>query len=84
MGAAGGASAGNLPAEMDPNVMRLLDDVFPGGGGHDLPPLSVDELPPVGSDLDVQLKHLHLLVDQETARVTEVIKLWVNGQHDRS
>lgn len=80
----GAAKSGNLPAEMDPDVMRLLEDVFPSGGGHDLPPLSVDELPPVGSDLDVQLKHLHLLVDQETARVTEVIKLWVNGQHDRS
>ncbi|WP_409421734.1 flagellar basal-body MS-ring/collar protein FliF [Pseudaeromonas sp. ZJS20] len=47
-------------------------------------PLSVDELPPVGSDLDVQLAHLHLMVEQETARVTEVLKLWVNGQHERN
>ncbi|WP_115719455.1 flagellar basal-body MS-ring/collar protein FliF [Gallaecimonas mangrovi] len=36
-------------------------------------------LPPPGSELDVQLKHLQLLVDKETTRVTEVVKQWVNG-----
>lgn len=71
---------GALPPEMDPNVMALLNDVFPGGS--ELPPISLDELPEVGSDLDVQLKHLHMLVDQETTRVTEVIKMWVNGNNE--
>lgn len=33
-------------------------------------------LPEPGSDLEVQLKHLQLLADKETARVAEVIKLW--------
>ena len=34
-------------------------------------------LPPPGSELEVQLKHLRLLVDKETTRVAEVIKAWV-------
>lgn len=36
-------------------------------------------LPEPGSDLEVQLKHLQLLADKETARVAEVIKLWIGG-----
>lgn len=81
MAMAGGA-INQMPAELDPNVLSILEDVYPGGAG-DMPPLSLDELPPVGSDLDEQLKHLHVLVDQETARVTEVIKLWVNGKREK-
>ncbi len=38
-----------------------------------------DMLPEPGSDLDVQLKHLQMLTDKETARVAEVIKMWVSG-----
>ncbi|MED5526525.1 MAG: flagellar basal-body MS-ring/collar protein FliF [Pseudomonadota bacterium] len=40
-------------------------------------------LPPPGSEWDVQLKHLQLLVDKETVRVAEVVKQWVsnNEQH---
>jgi flagellar M-ring protein FliF len=34
-----------------------------------------DMLPEPGSDLDVQLKHLQMLTDKETARVAEVIKI---------
>lgn len=34
-------------------------------------------LPPPGSELEVQLQHLRLLADQETTRVTEVIKAWI-------
>lgn len=36
-------------------------------------------LPPPGSELEVQVKHLQLLVDKETVRVAEVIKQWMNG-----
>ncbi|WKE66521.1 flagellar basal-body MS-ring/collar protein FliF [Gallaecimonas kandeliae] len=41
-------------------------------------------LPPPGSELEVQLKHLQLLVDKETARVAEVVKQWVSNdeRHD--
>lgn len=73
---------GKSQNNMTPNMMAVLEDMLPGE--MDLPPLGLEELPPVGSDYDVQLKHLQLLVDQETTRVTEVIKLWVNGNNDRS
>ena len=39
----------------------------------------LDSLPEPGSDFGVQLKHLQLLADKETARVAEVIKQWVSG-----
>jgi flagellar M-ring protein FliF len=77
----GGESSGGKSG-MTPSMMAVLEDMLPGE--MDLPPLGLEELPPVGSDYDVQLKHLQLLVDQETTRVTEVIKLWVNGNNDRS
>lgn len=38
-------------------------------------------LPPPGSELEVQLEHLRLLADQETNRVAEVIKSWVQEQN---
>lgn len=41
------------------------------------PEEQVLSLPPPGSELEVQLKHLRLLVDKETTRVAEVIKAWV-------
>lgn len=50
------------------------------------PPVSsvdLDALPDPSSELDVQLKHLQLLVDKDTARVAEVIKLWVSGNEQR-
>lgn len=37
------------------------------------------DLPPPGSELELQLKHLRLLADKETARVTEVIKQWTHN-----
>lgn len=40
-------------------------------------------LPPPGSELEVQLKHLQLLVDKETARVAEVVKQWVSSDEQR-
>jgi flagellar M-ring protein FliF len=38
-------------------------------------------LPEPGSELEVQLKHLQLLVEKDTDRVAEVIKAWVSS-HD--
>ncbi|MDX9873922.1 MAG: flagellar basal-body MS-ring/collar protein FliF [Spongiibacteraceae bacterium] len=40
---------------------------------------TLTELPPPGSELEVQLKHLRLLADKETARVTEVIRQWAQN-----
>ena len=48
---------------------------LPGAEG----PPATAHLPPPGSEFDVQLKHLRLLVDTETARVTEVIKQWMHS-----
>jgi flagellar M-ring protein FliF len=39
----------------------------------------LNELPPPGSEFEVQLSHLRLLADKETARVAEVIKVWMDG-----
>ena len=47
-----------------------------GASGNDF---DLASLPEPGSDLEVQLKHLQLLADKETARVAEVIKLWIGG-----
>lgn len=47
-----------------------------GVSGNDF---ELASLPEPGSDLEVQLKHLQLLADKETARVAEVIKLWIGG-----
>ena len=56
---------------------------LPLAGGAGLPDpntqLHLDSLPEPGSDFSVQLKHLQLLADKETARVAEVIKQWVSG-----
>lgn len=56
----GGESSGGKSG-MTPSMMAVLEDMLPGE--MDLPPLGLEELPPVGSDYDVQLKHLQLLVD---------------------
>lgn len=36
-------------------------------------------LPPPGSELEVQVKHLQMLVDHETVRVAEVVKQWMSN-----
>ncbi|ALP41321.1 hypothetical protein WL1483_1902 [Aeromonas schubertii] len=41
--------------------------------------LDLSALPEPGSELEVQLRHLQLLVDKDTDRVAEVIKAWVSG-----
>lgn len=45
--------------------------------------LDLDSLPEPGSELEVQLKHLQLLVEKDTARVAEVFKAWVSGNEQR-
>lgn len=43
-----------------------------------------DMLPPAGSPLEIQLKHLQLIADEEPERVAEVLKQWVNeNEHNR-
>jgi flagellar M-ring protein FliF len=37
-----------------------------------------DMLPPPGSPLEIQLKHLQLIANEEPERVAEVLKQWVN------
>lgn len=37
-----------------------------------------DMLPPPGSPLELQLKHLQLIANEEPARVAEILKQWVN------
>ncbi|MBU2895533.1 flagellar basal-body MS-ring/collar protein FliF [Vibrio hepatarius] len=45
--------------------------------GHDM-------LPPAGSPLEIQLKHLQLIANEEPERVAEVLKQWVNvNEHSR-
>ncbi|ASI89546.1 flagellar basal-body MS-ring/collar protein FliF [Vibrio mediterranei] len=39
---------------------------------------SSDMLPPPGSPLEIQLKHLQLIANEEPERVAEVLKQWVN------
>ncbi|WP_368178070.1 lateral flagellar M-ring protein FliFL [Aeromonas sp. R7-1] len=45
--------------------------------------LALEALPEPGSELEVQLKHLQLLVDKDTARVAEVVRQWVSGNEQR-
>ncbi len=37
-----------------------------------------DMLPPAGSPLEIQLKHLQLIANEEPERVAEILKQWVN------
>lgn len=45
--------------------------------------LNLEALPEPGSELEVQLKHLQLLVEKDTARVAEVVRSWVSGNEQR-
>lgn len=76
--------ATNMAGVADADIAAMLNDVAQqqgGGAAADMwdPAADMGDLPPVGSDFDLQLKHLQMLVDKETARVTDVIKLWING-----
>jgi len=76
-------SRNSRAAVSDDDIAAMLNDVAMQQGDRptlsDNSPLDLDDLPAVGSDFDMQLQHLQLLVDKETARVTDVIKLWING-----
>ncbi len=76
-------SRNSRAAVSDDDIAAMLNDVAMQQGARptlsDNSPLDLDDLPAVGSDFDMQLQHLQLLVDKETARVTDVIKLWING-----
>ena len=78
-----GSRPASRAAVSDDDINAMLNDVAMQQGDRptlsDNSPLDLDDLPAVGSDFDMQLQHLQLLVDKETARVTDVIKLWING-----
>ena len=40
--------------------------------------VSNEMLPPAGSPLEIQLKHLQLIANEEPERVAEILKQWVN------
>lgn len=43
-----------------------------------------DLLPPPGSPLEIQLKHLQLIATEEPTRVAEVLKQWINTNEQRT
>ncbi|PSU32285.1 flagellar basal-body MS-ring/collar protein FliF [Photobacterium lutimaris] len=69
----------------------LLDSIAQGGMvAEDNTPQSAGEvdfdlstLPPPGSELEVQVKHLQKLTEVEPERVAEVIKKWVNSNESK-
>lgn len=54
---------------------RLEEKGIKASSGLDV---SSDMLPPPGSPLEIQLKHLQLIANEEPERVAEVLKQWVN------
>ncbi len=54
---------------------RLMEKGITASTGLDV---SNDMLPPAGSPLEIQLKHLQLIANEEPERVAEVLKQWVN------
>ncbi|KHT62912.1 hypothetical protein RJ45_14845 [Photobacterium gaetbulicola] len=69
----------------------LLDSIAQGGMvAEESPTASSEEfdfdlstLPPPGSELEVQVKHLQKLTEVEPERVAEVIKKWVNSNESK-
>ena len=54
---------------------RLSEKGISASSGLDV---NSDMLPPVGSPLEIQLKHLQLIANEEPERVAEILKQWVN------
>ncbi|MGP8305838.1 flagellar basal-body MS-ring/collar protein FliF [Vibrio sp. YIC-376] len=54
---------------------RLMEKGITASTGLDV---RNDMLPPPGSPLEIQLKHLQLIANEEPERVAEVLKQWVN------
>ncbi len=63
-------SAPVTPTEAD----ELLTQMTPQQHGFEL-----SDLPPAGSELEVQVRHLQKLTDVESERVAEVIRKWVSS-----
>ncbi|MGR5253435.1 flagellar basal-body MS-ring/collar protein FliF [Vibrio astriarenae] len=61
----------------------LIDSMMGGGGLADDSGASSSQdlfdLPPLGSNLEVQVEHLQKLTDAESERVADVVKKWVNS-----
>ncbi len=65
-------SAGQVtPTEAD----ELMAQIEPQQNNN----MDITDLPPPGSELDVQVHHLQKLSDMESERVAEVIRKWVNS-----
>ncbi|MCF7480386.1 flagellar M-ring protein FliF [Vibrio sp. J1-1] len=60
---------------------RLMEKGITASTGLDV---SNDMLPPPGSPLEIQLKHLQLIANEEPERVAEVLKQWVNVNEYRT
>ncbi len=54
---------------------RLSEKGISASSGLDV---NSDMLPPAGSPLEIQLKHLQLIANEEPERVAEILKQWVN------
>ncbi len=65
-------------ADEPPKVELTGHQPAPAIGADKVPNRNVANLPPPGSELEVQLQHLRLLAEQETTRAAEVIKAWVH------
>ncbi|ENM5736964.1 flagellar M-ring protein FliF [Vibrio mimicus] len=60
---------------------RLLEKGIAASSGLDI---ASDMLPLPGSPLEIQLKHLQLIANEEPERVAEVLKQWVNlNEHNK-
>ncbi|MGL6260597.1 flagellar basal-body MS-ring/collar protein FliF [Vibrio sp. WXL210] len=61
----------------------LIDSIQAGGGlgddGSSSDGTDIYDLPPIGSNLEVQVEHLQKLTDAESERVADVVKKWVNS-----
>ncbi|MCF3095910.1 flagellar M-ring protein FliF [Aeromonas australiensis] len=80
------ASVAMLRDEDDPQLASALSNSLIRADNEMEPDPSTFEmatLPEPGSDLEVQLKHLQLLVEKDTARVAEVVRAWVSGNEQR-
>ena len=59
----------------------VADESAPQSGGE--ADFDLSTLPPPGSELDVQVRHLQKLTEVEPERVAEVIKKWVNSNESK-
>lgn len=78
------ADMGNLGSHIDNEqdlADALLNSVQFGGAGESQSSVSADlyDLPPSGSNLEVQVEHLQKLTDAESERVADVVKKWVSN-----